>query len=398
MSNPKVDIKSLSGGLNTDDSYNKLPQEDYADALNITHDAIEGSNDKDITGIVANQIGDDTYIYPESVNRCIGAFANTLRNTVIQFIWNGLYKHSVLEYSFTTRKHTKIFENLTDSAGVDILDFTEEGKILSVDIYNREEGDLLFFLDSLGYPIEMDIELFKSGHYTPVTRDLISKAKMPPLLPLSAVYDNDTTRRSNNFRNKLFRFKYRHITDNFEKTTFSPVSAVPYPVNILSDIYTNVVTNNNTIRLSGTTGGRNVKSIEIAMSFVEKTNNWSDFQSVEVIDKSDLVLKQRTDIVVGDFSTVLFSYFSGIPSPDTVIEAYLTLLPGTDVLVGTYTVLTGDTVEDVATGIAASMVGIGIALTPFASGGIVVWAYYNATHVFKDIVITNSGSIQLKGV
>lgn len=388
-----VEVKTLGGGLNKDDSQYRLPPNDYIDALNISHDAVEGSNDQIITPIISNRIGDDTYVYPSGTNKCIGACANTLRNTIIQFLWNSDDFHLILEYNLTTRLHTKIFENLTDSGNVDILEFTQSGKILSINIYNRDEGDLLFFLDSLGRPTGLDISLFKQGEYTPVTRAIIDKGKKPPLSPPSVIYDNDTTIRSNDLRKRLFRFKYRWIYDDFEKSTFSPISIVPLPVGIISDTYTNVITNNNVIRFIANTGDKNVKSVEIAMSFVENTNDWSDFGSVIVIKKSELGLQQTTILTPGaGLYDQAYISFSGVIIAGTIVNIYLTNLPSTQTLVATYTVQSGDTYNDIVNGLTTSMTGLGIIFSFIVDGDTIQFLYYNPTYAFDKVQITQGSS------
>ncbi len=387
-----IEIKTLDGGLNKDDSQYRLPPNDYIDSLNISHDAVEGSNDKIITPIIANRIGDATYVYPSGLLKCIGAAANTLRNTIIQCIWNSQDYHLILEYNLTTRLHTKILENLTDTGGVDILGFTQSGKILSINIYNRDEGDLLFFLDSLGRPTGLDITLFKQGEYIPVTRDIIDKAKKPPLSPPNVVFGNDTSRRSNNFRNKLFRFKYRWVYDDFEKSAFGPISIVPLPVNILEDTYTNIVTNNNVIQMVANTGDKNVKEIEIAMSFVEKTNNWSDFQSVIVLKKSELGLTQTTSVFDHiDNYVYEITHFTGAPVEGTIINIYFTTLPSTETLSGTYTVASNDTLTDIVEGLVTSMDGLGIATAPYSFDDQVVYAFDSTIYAFSrvEIILSN---------
>ena len=385
-----IEVKNFSGGLNLDDSRQSVAPNDYIDALNISHDAIEGSNDQSVTIIIANRIGDATYVYPSGTCKCIGAYPNTLRSTIIQFLWNSDDYHLVLEYNLITRLHTKIFENLTDSGGIDVLGFTQAGKILSINVFNREEGDLLFFLDSLGRPTQIDISLFKQGEYTPVTRAILDKGKKPPLSPPSVIYDNDTTRLSNNLRNKLFRFKYRWIYDDFEKSAFSPISIVPLPVSILSDTYTNVVTNNNVVRMVANTGDKNVKAVEIAMSYVEKTNDWSDFLSVQVIKKETLGLTQSTTEQVGDTLTVEMITFNGLISEGTVINIYLTALPSTETFAGTYTTSAGNTLNDVAAALNTSMVGLGIATTSYSYTNSLVFFFNNTTYEFNRVVIDSA--------
>jgi len=280
-----LEVKNFSGRMNFDDSPYRVPPNDYITALNITKDAIEGSNDKVITNIVGNRLV--SYTYQAGTNITIGAKDNPVRNTVIELAWNSNGYHSIIEYDNAARTRTKIFENLTDSNGVDILGFTLLGKIVNINIYNQDTGDLLFFLDSLGRPTVMNITEFKAGTYTPVTRQLINVIKAPPLSPPSYVYGNDTTRRVNNCRNRFFRFAYLFIYDENFETVISPISEVTPPVNVLDDTYTSVVTNNNVITVSMESGAKNVKKVQLLMSYAEKANEWTDFEIVDTIVKAD---------------------------------------------------------------------------------------------------------------
>lgn len=355
-----VEIKTLSGKLDMDSSQYKLLPNDYVDALNISHDAVEGSNDEDITPIIANRLGDATYTLPTGTNKVIGSFANTLRNTIIDFRWNFNGYHRISQFDAITRLYSTVLENLTDTGGVDILGFLEDDKILSVNVYNRDEGDLLFFLDSSGRPTEIDLTSIRT--YIPVTRDIIDKGRKQPLSPPSVVYGNDTATRINNFRNKLFRFKYRWIYYNLEKSSFSPISVVPLPASIISDTYTNVITNNNVVYLVANTGDKQVKAIEIGVSFVEKTNDWSDFQSVTVIDKVKLGLSDNVDFPFSFYndstypaidieeSIELYDYVPEVANaqemPNGNVLAYVgitegynkDLIPNVQVTVGTYVI------------------------------------------------------------
>jgi len=399
-----IDAKRLSGKMNLDDSHYALPQEDYVDAVNITHDAVEGSTDEVISSIVANRLvqnnnilkiytnenynfvatvlingngtqtvtftfdtlpgdttaltksyfngtvwvnatggftspqsmtipegdwqyrvtvvrpGDDeTYDLTEQqgIYTTIGAYGNTVRNTVIFFNYNSFGYHAIFEYQNDTRTIVKVLINLTDTGGEDILAFTQEGKISSVNIYNRDEGDLLFFIDSLGRPTGFNIESMKSNLYNPVLRDYIDVAKNVPLVPPSIVYGNDTARRVNYLRNRFFRFSYRFVYDDLSKSTYSPISEVLVPIGIL-DINTNdIPTQNNIITLSLYSGDKTVSAIEMAMSYVEKTNSWSDFQTVITLNKSDLSISDDT------FFSYIFSNDSTYPN--TIIKESILL-------------------------------------------------------------------------
>lgn len=246
-------------------------------------------------------------IYLIGESKVIGAHENTLRNTVIFMRWNEYLTHGIYEYNRTTNTITKIFENLIDSDNVDVLGFTENEKITSIAIYNREEGDLLYFLDSLGRPTAMDITLFKAGTYTPVSRSIIDAGKLTPLNPPSYVYGNDTTHRTNNLLNTFFRFKQRWVYDNNEKSSWSPISQMVVPTSILDNTYTNVITNNNLITVSLNSGGKDVRAVEIAMSYAHKANQWSDFSLVESVDKSEES--------IGDNVAFSFSFYNDSAYP-----------------------------------------------------------------------------------
>ena len=160
-------------------------------------------------------------------------------------------------------------------------------RITFIDIYNREEGDLLFFLDSIGRPTFLDIALFKAGAYTPVERDIIDLASLQPLSPPTWIYGNSSSR-VNYCINRFFRFKYLWVLDSNMETTCSPISTVEIPVSILDEDYVNDPTKNNIITISLNSGAKNVKAVQLLMSYVNKTNAWSDFQIVETINKDPL--------------------------------------------------------------------------------------------------------------
>lgn len=378
-----IEVKNnFNGGLNLDDSPYLIPNSSYINALNVTRDAIEGSNDRSLTNIVGNQIvpyifTDDVNITTETEyygsdgetivlttfsgadfippgyrvrmyvsgtvliaeyttidtisinsllsnlcvsiinldvvnspyidngklryqfsegdytpgytvlidfqniydieNKCIGSYSDNFRNTVIYFVWSASSHHTILEYDNSTRSISPIFINLTDSNNLDVLGFTKDDKINNINVYHRNlaenEGDILFFLDSLGRPTVMDILRFKNKEYAPVTRDIIDVAKRPPLIQPACSYGNDISKPVNSIKDKLFRFKYRYIYDNNEKSTCSPISSVSLPIKITDPDYTNIITNNNLITVALNSGDRDVKAVELLMSYVNKTND-----------------------------------------------------------------------------------------------------------------------------
>lgn len=301
------DVKnSFAGGLDLDSSYYKVRKDCYVDALNITRNAIEGSQDEVISNIVGNRL----FNYsgkPSGLNKFIGGIANILRNTIIACFYNSNSHHYIVEYNLDTRVATRVFESLLDSTS-DILQFTISGKITGMNIYNRDEGDLFFFLDSLGRPTYMDITLFKAQTYNPVTRPIIDVCLLPPLSPITGAYSNDLTRVANGFFKKLTRYRYRWVYDDNGKSCYSTISTVPLPINILNPAYTNVTTNNNVINLTLNSGGQNVKDIELDVSISESSNQFARFQRVQIINKSDQGIADDTNFTISFYNDSTYPF------------------------------------------------------------------------------------------
>ena len=121
---------------------------------------------------------------------------------MVYMIWNSEGYSQVLEFNIDTRVIVPIFRNLIDSNNIDVLGFTQHDKINNINIYNREEGGLLYFLDSLDRPTYMNIERMKALEYVPVTREILDAQVAPPLVPPTGIYASDTVRKVNNCRNK----------------------------------------------------------------------------------------------------------------------------------------------------------------------------------------------------
>ena len=274
---------------------------------------------------------------------CIGAYPNTVRNKIIYFLYQPLGYHMIIEFDILTEINIKIFESIIDSGGIDILNFQADKKITSINVYNREEGDLLFFIDTLGRPTGIDIELFKNGEYTPVSRSIIDVCKSPSLEPPTAIYQNDTFVKSNNLRDKYFRFKYRFVYDDLSKSVCSPISVMPMPDNVLNDEYTNIPTNNNVIKLSYLSGDKNVKKIELMMSYVDKTNDWSDFVIIDTVGK-ELSYTTRTSYDPATLSQIVTITFAGSAIPYTDVQVIAN--PLSPITIAQATIQPGQSIKD----------------------------------------------------
>lgn len=299
----------FNGKLNLDVAEYRISNGDYIDALNITKDAQGRGQDRVVSNILGNTL--IPYTLPAGDNKIIGFYPDKIRNRAYYFLWNSNGYNSILYYSADNEGVFKVFESKTDSDGIDILNFNPSYKVLSINIFYRdEEGDLLFFNDGLNPPKNINVT---ANYGTSWKLEYLLVAKAPPIMPPKVVYENDDNVNINNLRNSLFQFSYRYVYDNNEKSVWGSKSIVPLPQQdtLLLTGDTNYH-NNARISVSVTTGGVDVKAIEI--SFRETTNGvTSDWYLIGSFDKNNLSLADN------DIYTYKF-YNDGIYSQIDILQ------------------------------------------------------------------------------
>ena len=275
----------FSGKLNLDDAEYRVSNNDYIDALNITKDAQGTGQDKVVSNILGNTL--IPYTAPAGTNKVIGFYADKVRNRAYYFLWNSGGFNSIIYYDLNNQSITTLLKSKTDSNNIDILNFNPSYKVLSINIFYRDiEGDILFFNDGYNPPKSLNVRNIYGSNWK---LEYLLVAKAPPIMPPQVVYENDTTITINNLRNKLFQFCYRYVYDNNEKSVWSSKSIVPLPQQPSLSLTDNTASNNARISVNFSTGGPDVKAIEI--SFRETTNSLtSDWYLIKSFDKESLVI------------------------------------------------------------------------------------------------------------
>ncbi len=275
----------FSGKLNLDDAEYRVSNNDYIDALNITKDAQGAGQDKVVSNILGNTL--IPYTAPTGTNKVIGFYADKVRNRAYYFLWNSGGFNSIIYYDLNNQSITTLLKSKTDSNNIDILNFNPSYKVLSINIFYRDiEGDILFFNDGYNPPKSLNVRNIYGLNWK---LEYLLVAKAPPVMPPQVVYENDTTITINNLRNKLFQFCYRYVYDNNEKSVWSSKSIVPLPQQPSTSLTDNNATNNARISVNFSTGGPDIKAIEI--SFRETTNGiTSDWYLIKSFDKDSLVI------------------------------------------------------------------------------------------------------------
>ena len=300
----------FNGKMNLDVAEYRIDEGDYIDAMNITKDAQGIGQDRVISNMIGNTL--IPYTLPSGDNKVIGFYPDKIRNRAYYFLYNTNGYNSIIYYDLSNNTVVKVLESKTDSDGIDILNFNPSYKVTSVNLFYRDdEGDLLFFNDGFNPPKYINITEYHGTHWK---LEYILIAKAPPIMPPKVVYENDTTVTINNLRNKLFQFSYRYVYLNNEKSVWSSKSIVPLPQQdtlLLTDDI--LFTNNSRISVSVSTGGLNVKGIEI--SFRETTNSFtSNWFLIKLFNKADLNIANNSIYTYNFYNDSLYTQIDPIES------------------------------------------------------------------------------------
>lgn len=285
-----IETRGFTGKLNSDDNPYRLPSGDFSDALNITRDAQDAGQDVVASNIVGNQLIEDTL---DGTNKVIGNYADKVRNRQYYFTWDIDGYNRISYYDGNTNSIIVVMEDLTNTDGIPVLKFDPSFRINHIDIiYRDEEGDLLYWTDGLNPPRKINVKTALNGDYGVILSSYLDVAKEPPSSPPYCVYENalltDTFISAvNNVVNKQFKFKYRFVFDDLEKSVTSAQSEIPIPYNYTSQASISNPYNNAYIRLLIQTGNKNVTRIEI-LGCESIGASFGDFYLIEVLDKSKL--------------------------------------------------------------------------------------------------------------
>ena len=299
----------FNGKMNLDVADYRIDNGDYIDAMNITKDAQGVGQDRVISNILGNTY--IPYTLPSGDNKVIGFYPDKVRNRAYYFLYNTNGYNSIIYYDLSNNTVVKVLESKTDSDGIDILNFNPSYKVTSVNIFYRDdEGDLLFFNDNFNPPKYINVTEY---HGTSWKLEYILVAKAPPVMPPKVTYENDTDITINNLRNKLFQFSYRYVYVNNEKSVWSSKSIVPLPQQPNFLLTDNVATNNARIAVIFSTGGKDVRAIEVA--FRETTNGLtSDWYLIKSFNKNSLSINNDDVYYFKFYNDAIYSQIDVIES------------------------------------------------------------------------------------
>lgn len=229
------------------------------------------------------------------INKTIGNYADKVRNRHYFFNWNSNGYNRISYYDATYNVSVVVMEDLTNTGNISVLNFDPSYRINHIDIiYRDEEGDLLFWTDGLNPPSKINVKTATTGGYgLTIERSYIDVAKEPPSTPPYCAYGDDGYVSINNLNNKLFKFKYRFVYDDLEKSVTSAQSELAIPYEYSKWAISGSNTKNNYLNISVETGALNVTKIEI-LAAENLGTTFSDFFLIKVLDKQSLSIDNNT--------------------------------------------------------------------------------------------------------
>jgi hypothetical protein len=208
----KIQEKRSFKAINFDDANEYLEDGDTRGMLNIRVGYSENGDDGIITNVKGTKslFSELSFSLPSGVNKCVGTCTDDQNNRLIWFNYNSNSSHGIYAYNSDT--------NTIDTILVtSVLNFS--GNIIhSIDILNNN----LVWVDE-NRPRTINVSLALSGVYANTIEELITDAKVVPMLP--PVCTSVITTGSDYIKSlKSFQFIYRYVFINGEKSAWSTVS------------------------------------------------------------------------------------------------------------------------------------------------------------------------------
>lgn len=297
MAKQQVEIKQLAGSLNLDDPIEDLGKVFHRDSTGIYFEGTPPN--RRVRVLSSNEEIVNSLLPATGTNKTICQKYDSKNNRLFFLNYNSLGKHGIYVYNRLLNTFQRLVEVGVNTAG-DPLQFTGESHVNIDIIYgDSTQGDILYFVDSLGRPTKINIARALAGGYGSIQRSFMDVAKEPAPIPPAVVYEYDAANTVNNLRKKLFRFKIRWVFDDQDKAVTSSQSEMALPWNSFEQAYDANPAANCRLAIVFQTGAANVKKIEI-LGAVSLGNVLGDFFLIESIDK------QVAGLSDNDLATYLF--------------------------------------------------------------------------------------------
>jgi len=267
-------ITFYHGGQDQDDAPIKIQPGDYIAAYNCRNSGTVSGEDGYTTNIESNIFIQGSL--PSGINKIVGAQGFEQIRKSVWFIYNseGFHQIGVLDYD--TNVLTIAFENLTDSADVDILALSPNNYVLDIKLVN---DDFLIWNDGKAPVGYTNLTKLLAGGYGTLIAEDLALLKPQILQPPTGTYGSDNGQPSNDLFALLPQFTVQYINAEFNYSAWGTWSKriVPYQQDTPS--LGSDVSQNNYIVVSVNIGSERANTLNIACRF--GTNIFNIIKSVD---------------------------------------------------------------------------------------------------------------------
>jgi hypothetical protein len=232
------------------------------------------------------------------VNKTIGRHYDAKRHRLLFFNYNSAGNHGIYIFYTLVGTFVRIVQSGINTNG-DVLGFTAFVRICNINIIygDGQDGDLLFYVDSLQQCNKLNIDRFLNGTYTAggnlIQRSYIGLPKPPPIPPPQCVYENDTTVTNNNMINSIFNISCAHIYDDQELSVIGSGARQALPSDPFDPKNNTDWTRNARMAIYVATGDQNVKKIRIYGTQTKDGATTAPF-IIDTLVKADLGIPNNT--------------------------------------------------------------------------------------------------------
>ena len=319
------------GGMNSDDSYNVMPEGDYpAIAIGMRSGVLETGNHGAVENIMGT-LKQNYQLNPLGQSTCMGWCRDYENNGYIYLVYNSLNYHRIIQYI----PETSTFQTAQSS----FFDFDINRKIYHAD----KIGDLLYWTDGTS-PKKVNLAKAFSGAYGTIDAQIVDALKYPHVKSPRVTAGTDQSVKKNMLRGKLFQFAVRYVYDDYEKSCWSPISKVALPSDEdINGAYVLDISVNNIITIEVDTGHPIVRRIEIAA----REGNTGDWALVERLDKYD----SNGNILINSNNSYFYTFYNnkqkeGLDQTDVAdLFDYMPLEAGTQAVIEKNMMTYGDITE-----------------------------------------------------
>lgn len=242
-------------------------------------------------GIVTNVKGNTSIPVelPPGENRTIGVALDEENNRLYYATWNSEGYHSWFRYDYVSNRVSRVIQCITDTNGEDIFRWEPDKFIFHADVIG---GNLLYWTMQ-GHPprkinIQKAMDKSIAGYGEDISEEFTRAYKRAGIYAPQVEYFTDDTKKFNLLYRRQFKFAYRWLYDDNEKSDWSEWSEVANPIFESFVGEKTIPVENNGLKVFIETGSAIVVGIELAMQTILDDGSLSLWMLVDSLNKDHL--------------------------------------------------------------------------------------------------------------